>query len=166
MSRAFISIGSNLGNPSTHVLQAIADLGSMPRSTLVVCSSLYWSAPIGDEDQPDLINAVAEIETTLDPHVLLSRMHQIEAVHGRTRIVRNGPRTLDLDLLLYDELVHRDKELTLPHPQMHERAFVLLPLTEISPNCHIPGYDLATRCLANCRGQKVGLFQAARLGMS
>lgn len=165
MSRAFIAIGSNMGNPRAQVLQAFADLGSMPLSTLVVCSSLYWSAPVGNEDQPYFINAVAEIETRCNPYALLSAMHHIEAIHGRTRSVKNGPRTLDLDLLLYDELVLSDPEIILPHPQMHQRAFVLLPLIEISPNCQIPGHDLARRCLANCNDQKVDLFQVAQMGM-
>jgi 2-amino-4-hydroxy-6-hydroxymethyldihydropteridine diphosphokinase len=165
MSRAFIAIGSNMGNPSAQVLQAFTDLGSLPLSTLIVCSSLYWSAPVGNEDQPYFINAVAEIETRCNPYALLSAMHQIEAVHGRTRSAKNGPRTLDLDLLLYDDLVLSDKEIVLPHPRMHERAFVLLPLIEIFPNCHIPGHDLARRCLANCNDQKVDLFQVAQMGM-
>lgn len=165
MSRAFIAIGSNMGNPSAQVLQAFADLGSMPLSTLVACSSLYWSAPVGNDNQPYFINAVAEIETTFNPYAVLSAMHQIEAVHGRTRRTPNGPCALDLDLLLYDDLVLKDEVLTLPHPQMHKRAFVLLPLLEISPNCRIPGNDLAKRCLAHCDGQQVGLFQTAQLGM-
>lgn len=165
MSRAFIAIGSNMGNPSAQALQAFADLGSMSRSTLLACSSLYWSAPVGKEDQPYFINAVAEIETAFNPYDLLCAMQQIEAVHGRTRRAKNGPRTLDLDLLLYDDLMIADEKLILPHPRMHERAFVLLPLIEISPNCSIPGYGLARRCLANCNGQKVDLFQAAQLGM-
>ena len=165
MNRAFIAIGSNMGNPNAQVLQAFAELGSMPHSTLLVCSSLYWSAPVGLEDQPYFINAVAEIETTLNPYALLSKMQQIEAVHGRTRSIMNGPRTLDLDLLFYDDLVLADEKLTLPHPQMHKRAFILLPLIEISPNCSIPGYGLARRCLANCNDQQVDLFQAAQLGM-
>lgn len=165
MSRAFIAIGSNMGNPGTQALQAFADLGSMPRSTLLGCSSLYWSAPVGKEDQPYFVNAVAEIDTAFNPHDLLSAMRKIEAVHGRTRRIMNGPRTLDLDLLLYDDVVLADETLTLPHPRMHERAFVLLPLIEISPDCHIPGHGLAKHCLANCDGQRVELFQAAQMGM-
>lgn len=159
MSRAFISIKSNIGNPSAQVLQALADIGSIPNSELLACSSLYWSAPFGNGNQPCFINAVAEIETALLPYTLLSILHQIELVHGGVGNLENGPRILGLDLLLYDDLVLKDEKLTLPHPRIHERAFMLIPLIEISPNCRIPGYDLAAHCLANCSGQKVGLFE-------
>ena len=159
MSRAYISISSNQGNPNAQVLQAFAELGSMPRSALIVCSSLYWSAPLGNEDQPYFINAVAEIETTFNPYELLSTMYQIEAVHGCTRGSRYGLNTMVLDLLLYDDLILAAEELILPHPHIHERAFMLLPLIEISTNCQIPGYGLAKKCLANCHGQHVKLFK-------
>ena len=165
MRRAFVAIGSNMGNPNAQVLQAFGELGSIAQSTLQVCSSLYRSAPVGYENQAYFINAVAELHTTLNPYALLSAMQHIEAVHGRTRTLENGPRTLDLDLLLYDDMILADEELTLPHPRMHHRAFVLLPLTEISPDCYIPGRGLAKYCLQACDDQQVDLFQSTQLGM-
>lgn len=151
--RAFIALGSNLNDPVTQLEHAFNDIGQLPGTRLLARSSLYCSAPVGFQDQPDFINAVALVETTLEPHALLEALLAIEHQHGRVRDLCNGPRVLDLDVLLYDELVCHEHGLTLPHPRMHERAFVLEPLLEIAPDCVIPSVGAAVACLANCDGQ-------------
>jgi 2-amino-4-hydroxy-6-hydroxymethyldihydropteridine diphosphokinase len=105
---------------------------------LIRRSSLYCTTPVGYADQPDFVNAVAEIETRLSPDELLEACLEIERKHGRNRTFKNAPRTLDLDILLYGDMMSVEPRLTLPHPRMHERAFVLVPLAEIAPDCVIP----------------------------
>ncbi len=151
--RAFVALGSNLDDPAAQVSHAFGELDALPGTRLIACSSLYRSAPWGYSDQPDFINAVAEIETRLEPRILLEMLLEIEHRRGRIREFLNAPRTLDLDLLLYDGLIYHEHGLTLPHPRMHERAFVLMPLAEIAPGCVIPGYGTATECLARCADQ-------------
>ena len=136
---AFIALGSNLKNPAAQVRAGFVALATLPATKLTAQSSLYRSAPIGYADQPDFINAVAAIETTLAPRALLDALLAIERSHGRVRDFLNAPRTLDLDVLLYGDLQLHEHGLTIPHPRMHERAFVLLPLAEIAPQCVIPG---------------------------
>ena len=138
-AEAFVGLGANLENPSQQVRQAISELDAIEHTRVLVASSLYRSVPVGYADQPDFINAVAKLRTRLSPHALLDALHVIEDRHGRRRSVRNAPRTLDLDLLLYGMLVVHEEGLTLPHPRMHERAFVLLPLAEIAPDTRVPG---------------------------
>jgi 2-amino-4-hydroxy-6-hydroxymethyldihydropteridine diphosphokinase len=156
---AFIGLGSNLQDPLRQMQQAFVDLGGLPETQLVARSSLYRSAPLGCPDmpdltsQPDFVNAVAKIETGLVPHALLQGLLQIEHSHGRERTFRNAPRTLDLDVLLYDDVQLREHGLTIPHPQMHRRAFVLQPLLEIAPDAVIPGVGLASLALAECQDQ-------------
>lgn len=154
-SQAFIALGSNLENPISQVRKAIDELDQIPSSKLLVYSSLYRSAPVGRLDQPDFINAVAKIATRLDPHELLSALLEIERRHGRTRKFPNAPRTLDLDILLYDDLEYHQQDLILPHPRISQREFVLQPLMEIAPDCHIPGYNTITELLAACQNQRV-----------
>ena len=137
--RAFVGLGSNLQEPVQQVRSALAALATLPGTQLVRHSSLYRSKPVGYADQPHFVNAVAELETELEPGLLLQELLRLEQRHGRVRSVRNGPRTLDLDLLLYDAAELNEAELTLPHPRMHSRAFVLLPLAEIAPQASIPG---------------------------
>ena len=138
-AEAFVGLGANLENPSQQVRQAVSELDAIEHTRVLVASSLYRSAPVGYADQPDFINAVAKLQTRLSPRELLDALHVIEDRHGRRRSVRNAPRTLDLDLLLYGMLVVHEEGLTLPHPRMHERAFVLLPLAEIAPDTPVPG---------------------------
>ena len=147
-AEAFVGLGANLENPLQQVRQAIAELDAIERTRVLVASSLYRSAPVGYADQPDFINAVAKLQTRLSPHELLDALHVIENRHGRRRSVRNAPRTLDLDLLLYGMLVVHEEGLTLPHPRMHERAFVLLPLAEIAPDAPLPGHAPVSQLLA------------------
>ena len=132
MAHAFIALGANLGDARTTVLQAIQDLGQLPDTTLLKHSSLYRSAPM-DAAGPDFINAVVEMATTLSPQALLAALQALEQDAGRQRPYRNAPRTLDLDILLYDELTLDTPTLVIPHPRMFTRAFVLLPLAEIAP---------------------------------
>ncbi|GAB3242316.1 2-amino-4-hydroxy-6-hydroxymethyldihydropteridine diphosphokinase [Chitinimonas naiadis] len=136
---AYIGLGANLGDAAGTVRAATAALGELPQTRLLACSSLYRSAPVGYLDQPDFINAVAAIETGLSPHALLDGLLAIEQTHGRERSFRNAPRTLDMDLLLYGEALLHDDRLTVPHPRMIERGFVLLPLLEIAPELMLPG---------------------------
>ena len=146
---AHIGLGSNLDDPVRRVRQALQELGGLARTQLLASSSLYRTAPVGKLDQPDFINAVAMLDTALSPRELLQELLALEARHGRVRSERNGPRTLDLDLLLLGDLVLHEPGLEVPHPRMHERAFVLLPLVQVSPDALIPGRgsvkDLATR---------------------
>lgn len=143
MPLAFVALGANLADPEHQIRAALESLSRLPDSRLLRASSLYRTAPVGVAGQPDFINAVALVETTLTPHELLAALFAIEAEFGRRRDYRNAPRTLDLDLLLYDELVLDGTELQLPHPRMHLRAFVLAPLLEIAPACVIPGRGTA-----------------------
>lgn len=152
---AFIALGSNLANPALQVRRAFADLSQLPASRLLNCSAIYRSAPVGRLDQPDFINAVAQIETALTPHDLLKALLEIECRRGRVRELLNAPRILDLDLLLYADLQCHEPGLTLPHPRMHQRAFVLQPLMEIAPDCCIPGHGAVAGLLAACAGQRI-----------
>ena len=163
-TRAYIGIGSNLEDPRAQVQRALARLAQLPDSRLVACSSLYGSAPVGLRDQPDFVNAACAIDTALAPQPLLAALLALERAHGRTRGgPRFGPRTLDLDLLLYGDLTLASPGLTLPHPRLHERAFVLYPLAEIAPGLEVPGRGPVARLLAGCRGQTVERLAPAQL---
>jgi 2-amino-4-hydroxy-6-hydroxymethyldihydropteridine diphosphokinase len=150
---AFIGLGSNLDMPSEQLQRAFIDLDNLPNTRLLKRSSLYQSAPIGYLDQPNFVNAVAQISTTLTPQALLQGLLQIEHSHGRERTFLNAPRTLDLDLLLYDDVQLHEHGLTIPHPQIHRRAFVLQPLLEIAPDCAIPAVGRAEYALQACQDQ-------------
>jgi 2-amino-4-hydroxy-6-hydroxymethyldihydropteridine diphosphokinase len=136
---AYVGIGSNLEDPRAQVLEALEELDRLPHTRLVKRSSLYRSAPLGHAAQPDFVNAVAQLETGLSAERLLAEMQKVEESHGRKRSFANAPRTLDLDVLLYGNLALDLPGLKIPHPRMHERAFVLKPLLEISPEL---GFDL------------------------
>ncbi|MGQ9685058.1 MAG: 2-amino-4-hydroxy-6-hydroxymethyldihydropteridine diphosphokinase [Thiobacillaceae bacterium] len=144
----FIALGANLGDPIGQILSAVEELARLPATRLHKRSSLYRSRPVGGPEQPDYVNAVARLSTSLPPRELLRHCLAIEARHGRRRDGKNTPRTLDLDLLLYDGLIMHEPGLTLPHPRMHERGFVLLPLAEIAPDVIIPGRGDVRRLLA------------------
>ncbi len=145
MSEAYIALGSNLQNPVLQVNTALAALERIPNSRLIKQSSLYQTAPIDcdhDPDQPvpDFINAVALLETNLTPMALLQALFDIENTAGRQRPYINAPRVMDCDLLLYDNLCINTSTLTLPHPRMHKRGFVLLPLFEIAAHLSLPNH--------------------------
>jgi len=152
---AFIGLGSNLANPASQVLQAMQQIDLLLSTRVVTRSSLYRSAPVGYLEQPDFINAVVKIETALAPLDLLQALLALEQESGRTREFQNAPRTLDLDVLLFDDLQHHEHGLTVPHPQMHRRAFVLQPLLEIAPDCVIPGVGAADKALEQCKDQQL-----------
>lgn len=152
---AFIALGSNLQDPAAQVTRAFGELARLRETELLRRSSLYRSTPVGYDNQPDFINATAEISTALAPMELLHEMLALEASFGRERPFPNAPRVLDLDLLLYDDRVMNTPQLTLPHPRMHERAFVLLPLAEIAPDLEIPGNGRIADLLAACSSQGV-----------
>ncbi|MDZ4074336.1 MAG: 2-amino-4-hydroxy-6-hydroxymethyldihydropteridine diphosphokinase [Hylemonella sp.] len=130
---AYVALGANLGDAPAALRRALSDLGALPHTRLVRASSLYRSAPV-DSSGPDYVNAVAELSTALGPYDLLVGLQGLEQAAGRERPWHNAPRTLDLDILLYGELRQDDPVLTVPHPRMLERAFVLLPLAEIAPS--------------------------------
>jgi 2-amino-4-hydroxy-6-hydroxymethyldihydropteridine diphosphokinase len=158
---AFIGIGSNLDEPVSKVRSALVELERLPATRVVRCSSLYRTAPVGYLEQPDFINAVARVDTTLDPHQLLAALLEIEKRHSRVRSVPNAPRTLDLDILLYGDRTIAERGLSVPHPRMHERAFVLIPLAEIAPEILIPGRGSAAALLAGVAADGVSLIGPA-----
>ena len=155
----FIGLGSNLDDPRGQLRRAIDAIAAIPGVRLRATSSFYASAPVGYDDQPDFVNAVVEVATELPPAALLERLQQIEQTQGRQRSFRNAPRTLDLDLLLYGDHQHPDPDLTLPHPRCHERAFVLLPLQEIAPDCVIPGKGAVAALVVGCHDQAVARLE-------
>lgn len=134
----FVGLGSNLESPKRQVQRAFDELDRVPHTRLSSCSSLYRSAPLGPAGQPDYINAVARLSTGLAADRLLSELQAIEQAHGRERLQRWGPRTLDIDLLLYGDEVIATPSLTVPHPEMHRRPFVLVPLYELAHGLTLP----------------------------
>jgi len=143
---ALVALGGNVGDVRATFRKAIADICDMAQAALIARSSDYSTPPWGDEDQARFVNACIEIETDLDPHALLSVLQRVEQNFGRERdkAKRWGPRTLDLDLIAYDDVALQEPELTLPHPRLFERAFVLVPLAEIAPDRLIGGRRVAT----------------------
>ncbi len=147
---AFIGLGANLDDPRQQVLTAIQQLSEHQDCKLLKESSLYRSDPVGPANQPDFINAVIAIQTHLAPLALLDLLQAIEQRHGRERKEHWGPRTLDLDLLLYDNQTIAEQRLTVPHPFLTQRSFVLYPLAEISPELYLPDGSMLSALLAGC----------------
>jgi 2-amino-4-hydroxy-6-hydroxymethyldihydropteridine diphosphokinase len=152
---AHVGLGANLADPVHQVRQGIRELAELPRTCLIRHSSLYRTAPVGELDQPDFVNAVAVLDTALSPRELLQELLALEARHGRVRSRPNAPRTLDLDLLLFGSQVINEPGLQVPHPRMHQRAFVLVPLVEVSPEALIPGRGSAVDLAAHLAEQPV-----------
>lgn len=146
---AYIALGANIGEPQQQIAAGFAALAALPDTRLLARSSLYRSAPVGYADQPDFINAVAAIDTALAPQALLAALLGIERANGRVRDFPNAPRTLDMDIVLYADRVINEPGLTVPHPRMFERAFVLVPLAEIAPEVHVPTHG-TVRDLREC----------------
>lgn len=161
MRRAWVALGSNLGDPALEVSSALGDLGSLADTAVRARSRLYRSTAWGPVPQPDYVNAVAELETALEPEALLAALLDIERRHGRRRAVRWGPRTLDLDLLLYDGEAISTPKLTIPHPGLVERPFVLLPLAEIASDVDVPGAGRVSSLLAGIDTSGVSLLEGA-----
>jgi len=155
MTAAYVGMGANLGDPRAQLLAARDALGRIPDTQVIARSSLYRSAPIGYADQPAFLNCVARLETALPAQSLLAQLQQIERGLGRVRSFPNAPRAIDLDLLLYGSEIVDTPDLTVPHPRMHERAFVLVPLLELDPGATIPGRGKAAELLRDCAGQPI-----------
>ena len=152
---AYVGLGANLGDTVATLSAACEALKTLPHTTDVTVSRFYSSAPVGDgAEGPDYVNAVARLRTQLSAHDLLTALQGIEQLHGRQRSYKNAPRTLDLDLLLYNEETIHSSQLTVPHPRMHLRAFVLKPLAEISPQLQLPQGKL-NDLLAACADQTI-----------
>jgi 2-amino-4-hydroxy-6-hydroxymethyldihydropteridine diphosphokinase len=151
---AYIGLGANLGEPRAQIDQAFAELAALPGTRLAARSPLYRSAPL-QAPGPEYVNAVAAVDTDLSAAQLLEALQAIESRRGRERTARNAPRTLDLDLLLFGETAFASPTLTLPHPRMHERAFVLQPLLDLDPRAEIPGRGSARALLRACAGQRI-----------
>ena len=156
---AYVALGSNLAGdldcPASQVIRALQSIESTAKTKLIKTSSLYQSAPVGYANQADFINAVAEISTQLSPESLLDALSNIESKAGRERPFANAPRVLDLDLLLYADLEINTQKLTLPHPRMHERAFVLLPLAEIAPNLTLTNHGNVVKLALQFKNQGI-----------
>jgi 2-amino-4-hydroxy-6-hydroxymethyldihydropteridine diphosphokinase len=157
-TRVTIALGSNLGNRLENLQGGLDTLFDAPGLALVAVSPVYETAPVGGPQQPDYLNAVLIATTTLPAHAVLERCHGVEAVFGRVRDETWGPRTLDLDIIVYGDVVSDDPELTLPHPRAHERAFVLAPWHDIDPDAEIPSWGQVSDLLA-----KIGSADIQRL---
>jgi 2-amino-4-hydroxy-6-hydroxymethyldihydropteridine diphosphokinase len=155
MTVAYVGLGANIGDPRRQLEAAIEKLKNLPDTNFVLLSGFYKSAPAGYVNQPDFLNAVARLDTALPAERLLENLQKIEQGQGRERPFANAPRTLDLDLLLYGDQVLVTPGLTLPHPRMHERAFVLQPLLELDPEISIPGKGKAGTLLSACSSQRI-----------
>ena len=164
MHRAYVGIGSNLDDREGHLRGAIDALKRLSGTRVVADSSLYVSAPVGaSEPQPDYLNAVVGLDTPLSPHALLQALQNIEQGAARARVAgrRNAARTLDLDILLFDDLTIDERDLQVPHPRMQDRAFVLLPLFEIAPHCVIPKLGPVRELLPLVAGQRITRLPSA-----
>jgi 2-amino-4-hydroxy-6-hydroxymethyldihydropteridine diphosphokinase len=142
-----VALGSNLEDPEAQVQRGFDEIAALPATEIVRRSRLYRTAPVGYVDQPDFVNACALVETSLAPRELLDALLAVEQRRGRVRGLPNGPRTLDLDIVLYGDAVVDEPGLRIPHPRAHERAFVLVPLVEVWPDAVIPGHGSARECL-------------------
>ena len=148
-TEVYVGLGSNLSEPQWQVLRAFDELDRIPDTALLRRSSLYASAPLGPAGQPDYVNAVAKLRTRLEPHALLDQLQAIEAAHDRVREIHWGPRTLDLDLLLFGDQTVDSERLKVPHPHMLQRAFVLVPLSDMVPDLDLPGVGSLASYLDN-----------------
>jgi 2-amino-4-hydroxy-6-hydroxymethyldihydropteridine diphosphokinase len=151
---AYIGLGANLGDARATLAAAVTALAALPGTALSATSSTYRTAPI-DSSGPDYLNAVAVLDTTLSPTALLAQLQRIEREHGRERPYRNAPRTLDLDLLFYGNQSIAMPGLTVPHPRLHERAFVLAPLAELAPDLIVPGRGTVRTLLPGVADQRI-----------
>ncbi len=155
MTLAYVGLGANIGDPRRQLTEALTAMSGLPETRLAGHSGYFRTAPVGYEDQPEFLNAVAALDTRLAPGVLLEGLQGIERRQGRERPFANAPRTIDLDLLLFGEEQIARPGLTVPHPRMHERAFVLQPLLELDPEISIPGKGKASALLCACSSQKI-----------
>ena len=164
--RVFVGLGSNLADPAAQIGRAFLELDALPETDLESRSPLYRSKPLHapgakEQDQPDFVNAVAAIRTGLAPELLLDHLVEIEARHGRQREEKWGPRTLDLDILVYGNSVIDTERLSVPHPGVPEREFVLYPLADIAPDLDIPGFGSVAHLLARCEARGIERLEDA-----
>lgn len=157
---AVIALGSNLAEPVRQVRAALSALEAHPQIQIEKTSSLYVTAPVGYDDQPDFVNAVCSVRTSLDGVSLLAVLNRIEEDFGRERTFRNAPRTLDLDIIDFDGIFSSDPHLTLPHPRAHERSFVMKPLAEILPDFVLGGHGRAADLAAALGDEGIRLLEA------
>ena len=155
MSKIYIALGSNLNEPSEQIYKAINSIDAINDLSVTHISSLYKTKPIGKIDQPDFINAAVKVEGDISPENLHAALQDIETKAGRIRMELNEPRTLDLDILLIDDLIMKTKKLTVPHPRMHQRQFVIVPLFEINQKLNIPGIGSIDEILKSLPDQGV-----------
>ena len=155
--RVVLSVGSNLGDRLGTLQGCVHAIGGLPETDVLAISPVYETAPVGGPAQPDYLNAVLVVETGLAPRDLLAATQRSEAAFGRTRAERFGPRTLDIDIISYDEEISDDPVLTLPHPRAHERAFVLAPWHDIDPAAALPGRGAVTTLLAGLAQARAGV---------
>jgi len=151
---AYVGLGANLGDAAAALDAAVAALGALPGTRLAACSPRYRTAPV-DATGPDYLNAVAALDTDLSAEALLAALHEIELRHGRERPYRNAPRTLDLDLLLHGDARIDGPQLVVPHPRLHERAFVLVPLADLAPDLVVPGQGRVRDLLDTVADQRI-----------
>jgi 2-amino-4-hydroxy-6-hydroxymethyldihydropteridine diphosphokinase len=151
VTRAVVALGSNIEDPEAQVKRAFDEISALPGTRVLARSRLHRTAPVGYVDQPDFVNACALVDTELAPRALLDELLALEKRHGRVRDLPNGPRTLDLDIVLYGDRVIDEPGLKVPHPRAHERAFVLVPLVEAWPEATIPGRGPARELLRQLR---------------
>lgn len=159
----YIGMGSNLDQPLTQLNKAVEAMNSIAQTTVTGCSPVYRSAPVGYTDQPDFVNAVCELQTSLSATDMLKQLQKIEQHQGRVRESgqRYGPRTLDLDLLLYGQQQINEPGLIVPHPRLHQRAFVLYPLSDLEPDLQIPGHGSLAELKAGCSDQVLNRIDQA-----
>lgn len=153
MATAYIGLGANLNDPEQQILDALTALQQLPQTELTAVSSLYGSKPLGPQDQPDYLNAVAQLNTQLQPLALLDALQAQEQAQGRVRKRHWGERNIDLDIILYDQLQLRSERLNLPHHEMHKRSFVLIPLAEIDPELQLPDGSLISQLTPEFDGE-------------
>ncbi|MGA9852683.1 MAG: 2-amino-4-hydroxy-6-hydroxymethyldihydropteridine diphosphokinase [Gammaproteobacteria bacterium] len=159
--RVYIGLGSNLNGPSEQLWRAFTELDQLPRTRMLARSHLYKSKPLGPQDQPDYLNAVAVLDTRLEPLDLLRMLRELETRHGRRRAeeARWGSRSLDLDMLVYGNIRMQTPELTLPHPGLHERSFVLYPLAEVAPALVIPDHGPVQALRDRCHSPPIERYE-------
>ena len=162
MSKAVIGIGTNVGERHQNIKNALSSLNLLPRTKVTKTSSIYETEPWGFSEQPSFYNICVEVETSLSPHALLGALLGIEAALGRVRNFKNGPRIIDLDLLLYEDERIATGELTVPHPRIKERAFVLFPLEELYPDGHFQSYDFSESVSKADKKSVLAVFQVVK----